>query len=337
MNKVKSEIMEIKNDIEEAKNELNGKISVLKEDTTALKNDKAVVKLEIAALKEYKRTWSLSKNKILDNIYCPNKKVYQNLERKQHKTGRPVGGLSFLVDNNLKCQVKFISDRIGQIKIGKLIILNIYLPYYTGKTDDYQDYDQKIENLQEILEVESHNNLILVGDFNTDIIRSNHNTVSLLKFLKTNNLTMADVKQHQKINFTLQISWIDHVICRNEMLSKLTTEILYNESYLVDHNAINITKKDVDLGIEKRNERTHPKIIKLRWLNSFQLKRYKEILSDKIKIVGDLTVNLENIRNKETLKIKLTEVLNNLSSLMIQSVKQVNDEITKMSKEKKEK
>lgn len=190
-------------------------------------------------------TWATNKNSIKKNIYCLNKRLYFSPARKVSKLGRPSGGLAFIVDNDLKCQVIFKSERVGLINIGDTIIVNVYLPYFDGNQESKLEFEQELAILQEILNRNSGNRVIIVGDMNTDIIKGNFNSVNLLKFLSENNLTLIDIVQTQHTDFTYHKiannrytkSWIDHVTCKKIDQKDITFRILESNFNIGDHNA----------------------------------------------------------------------------------------------------
>jgi exonuclease III len=256
-------------------------------------------------------TWATTAKTISDAIYCSKKRVVHYPASRRHKTGRASGGIAFILDTDLKYESRFISPRLRLLKVSNLTIINVYLPFHTGELDTQHEYDQEIENLQALLESEKRENVIIIGDMNTDITKPNHNTTSLLNFILKNGLTLADIKQQQSTEYTyrkivndkLITSWIDHVICSLGKIENIKTKILASDNNFVDHNAITLTITNVQDAIIRH--KTEPKKPKLNWLNHQQQERYQYFVEKEIRELGNLTDNLKRLSDKNTLRPRL--------------------------------
>ncbi|CAF0764457.1 unnamed protein product [Brachionus calyciflorus] len=214
----------------------------------------------------------------------------------------PSGGLAFIVVNNIICDVKFINNRIGYIKFGDIMVFNLYLPYFNGQTELNLEFDILIEQLQDFIQRKQPQNV--------------------------------DYTYKKISNKKINKSWIDHVACYQEKLNQVKTKILYSDSNLSEHNALSTSIENIgDIINEFQNTKVERP--KMNWLNLAHRLKYQDILEKK-KNLGNITKNLCHIQNKNELKIKLTETITQLSSIMINSAKQVT-RVNEMSKAKKKK
>ncbi|CAF1011392.1 unnamed protein product [Brachionus calyciflorus] len=206
----------------------------------------------------------------------------------------------------------------------------------------------EIELIEELLKNnDSKSEIIIIGDLNTDILKVNHNSSSLINLLKNYQLTFADIKQRQETDYTyrkifgdkVHTSWIDHVICQKSLLSKIDTKILESDQNIGDHNAISILVIDVK-NVEHEEPRTKSKKNKINWLNLDQCLMYQKEIEKQMDIEGDITIFLQKIKkdsNKEELKTSITEVINKINRIMINSVKKLKNNLSQHVKRKKKK
>lgn len=123
-------------------------------------------------------TWCMNTTSIDGVISVNNKKIYHKAAIKFSRTGRPSGGLGFIVNKNLKVYVNHISDRISVLKINKLIIINVYMIYDDNSKDNYYVYKDDLMTIQEIYDTHIKNNMeiMLIGDMNVDFTKKTQNT-----------------------------------------------------------------------------------------------------------------------------------------------------------------
>ncbi|CAF1025656.1 unnamed protein product [Brachionus calyciflorus] len=147
-------------------------------------------------------TWALNKDKIEDCIYTLNKKTFCSEAKKNASEGRPSGGLAFIVDKNIKCEFYDLDDRINVLVMDGLAIFNVYLTYYDGKLINKFEFSSQIAQLEELVNEyrKKEQEILIVGDFNTDPIKNTHNSSELIKFLQKNNLRMADIEISQLVD-----------------------------------------------------------------------------------------------------------------------------------------
>jgi exonuclease III len=172
----------------------------------------------ILVVQETKMTSQLA---LENNIHVPYKKIFCKPAKKTR--GAPSGGMAFIVDKDLKCSVKFHSNRIGVLKLNKLTIINVYLMYHTGSKVDQAKFEEQIALIEEIIAQNENKGaeVIVVGDFNTDINKETMNSSRLFEALAKLNHSLKDVemytKQPQAFTFESKCtkrkrSWIDHVM-----------------------------------------------------------------------------------------------------------------------------
>ena len=88
--------------------------------------------------------------------------------------GRPFGGVMTLVSNKLQNCTEVISatNRYVIVVIGDLLIINVYIPC-VGTNDRLNICDEVINNLLPWLNKYSSRNIVIGGDFNTDLDLAN--------------------------------------------------------------------------------------------------------------------------------------------------------------------
>ncbi|RNA32893.1 hypothetical protein BpHYR1_024442 [Brachionus plicatilis] len=216
-------------------------------------------------------TWAMNKSAIEQNLYCFIKTVYFKPARKFSKTGGTV---------------RFCSYRVGFLDYGEISLINVYLPFFDGSLDNKFEFDQEMEIIQDLFDQRIGRKIYIMGDMNTDIAKTNHNTFSLLRFLKKNNLTLLDVKQTQTTDFTYRkiinnkciTSWIDHVITDQSMDDEITCRILESDLNLGDHQAISTTLEEVEKIEEVKPEHLKIDRPKIKYQNHHQRRMYQQEL-----------------------------------------------------------
>ncbi len=75
---------------------------------------------------------SLTKDFVETNSHftIDNKVIYSIYAALSKNGGRPVGGIGFIIDNNIKCEVNTkLGDWVGTLTLGRLRIIGVYLQY----------------------------------------------------------------------------------------------------------------------------------------------------------------------------------------------------------------
>jgi len=88
--------------------------------------------------------------------------------------GRPYGGVMTLVSNQLlSCtEVVTATDRFVIVVVGDLVVVNVYLPCI-GTSNRLSICDELVNSLLPWLDKYSSRNIVIGGDFNTDLDLSN--------------------------------------------------------------------------------------------------------------------------------------------------------------------
>ena len=165
--------------------------------------------------------------------------------------GRPFGGTCWITKKQFNI-IKFemIGDfmSILSIKINNIIIhlIGVYLMYNNNTAQNKSVFDHQIYIINDFIKVTSQKNedIVLVGDFNADLIRNKtHADKNLIKFCNENNLiTVFDTNGNSK-DFTFSSescnSFIDHIFIKiQSCITKKKCWIEYSKINCSDHNAI---------------------------------------------------------------------------------------------------
>ncbi|CAF0951735.1 unnamed protein product [Brachionus calyciflorus] len=290
-------------------------------------------------------TWAECKNDLDNSIYITGKKIIYKHAIRRSKVGRASGGLAF-IDENLVFKQKFYSDRIGELTIGNLTILNIYLTFNDGSARSKEEFQNDLIFLQEILKRNANKrNTIIIGDFNADPIKNNFHSEELNKFLFSNNLILNDVYSPQQVDFTFYSkhkngkeikSWIDHCATEVNNDSISNVKILKSKNNLGDHNAISLLYKcNFENEIPKHAEKE--KIRKINWNNSNEVSCDRQRLEKNLlKLYTELD-KLKRENDKGKLKLAITKFLNEISYVFIDSLKKTQNELKNRKKGHKKK
>lgn len=138
----------------------------------------------------------------------------------ERKSGRPFGGIGWLINKDIETNIVFKSDRITTLKISKaqikLLIIGVYLP--SNGTYQLDSLINELAEIEAIVETHRDHEILLIGDFNCDIIRSNKHDRELIKSINKLKMHCLDHVFQQEINYTFKgrgSSWIDHIITRD--------------------------------------------------------------------------------------------------------------------------
>jgi exonuclease III len=211
----------------------------------------AALKTSILFLSETKSTKQLNTDEI---IYLNNKKIFSKNATRKKKTGNSSGGLAFIVDSNLKCKVKFISNRIGHLLLNKLCLIGVYMTCNDSDINSLIDFEAELELIFQTIknkQKEGYECLIL-GDFNVDMNKHGIRSNLLQNYLNTFRYELKDQQHKMSVDYTYEMirknkktkkievihSFVDHVagpICNTNITYIDVVEELGNNS---DHNMI---------------------------------------------------------------------------------------------------
>ena len=187
-------------------------------------------------------------------------------------SGRPFGGLCIVVK---KCEafssreIEIACDRVLAVGLydtrGTLmqVVVCVYMPFYNGTPEKYEEFVETLDNLQSVVDSFGPSApVLLLGDFNAQLPSKtylqkkwykekgfNRHSSVLYDFVTGNDLSVADFLFPQTVRYTYfnhlnrHYSWIDHVLCFQRDLSKITQCIIVPEDpgNMSDHLPIQVT------------------------------------------------------------------------------------------------
>lgn len=248
----------------------------------------------------------------------------------ERKSGRPFGGIGWLINKNIETNIIFKSDRITTLKISKtkikLLIIGVYLP--SNGTDQLDSLINELAEIEAIVETHTDHEILLIGDFNCDIIRSNKHDRELIKTINKLKMHCLDHVFQQEINYTFKgrgSSWIDHIITRDnhklninkvkivtdgnrgqeefEFINKSDHTPVYIELTVPIDNIITETENRKENNIQPIYRKKSPN-----WENKDFRKKYTEYLNEEI-IKNNIIEKLNNIQYEN--KVELDNLIEN--------------------------
>ncbi len=277
---------------------------------------------------------------------------FHNPQMKNHKEGRPFGGMGWIYMTELKqyIQIKHISNNITACIVNlskQLVIIGCYMP-----TNDYDNYKNECNILSNLIKEYQNNDIILIGDFNASIERTKNtsnsnnritrlsNTIRYTRYpadrifknwLDENKLSITS-KLYTQPTFNTYFnggkeSTIDHIIIYQHDKWKYDTQIniicrcqckreCWEAHNLSDHRAIKINfKTSIKLVHQGKTETEHAKTTKINWEPDWTKQRYHMLVEDIMhKSNYYKTLNIAKIENSTSTAQAITDHLN--SSLL---------------------
>lgn len=179
-------------------------------------------------------------------------------------TGRPYGGLAFIVKKNLMCKIKIVlrDPRLFAIIIESgnknTLIINTYFPVNNRQNDQLISlYFGKLNALL----TDHSGSFVIMGDFNISSLHNNFN--ELTQFCHDNSSTMLDTELLPTSTKTFtskgngHFSWIDHIIVSNDLVSNNNTVLVPRETSPSDHIPLFVK---IDMSVCTNNESQKVKI-----------------------------------------------------------------------------
>ena len=168
--------------------------------------------------------------------------------------GRPYGGLGILwrkcLNNCIEIVHSLCTDRLlcFYINVGskRMLVINVYLPF---QSDDNEDiYLENLGKLSSIIDSCDTCNVIIMGDFNSDVHCQSKFSNYLSDFINTNELTCADKCMLPGDSFTYvsdchgSTSWLDHCMTSKNVHSSVQNlDILYEHNVTSDHLPVTLS------------------------------------------------------------------------------------------------
>ena len=187
-------------------------------------------------------------------------------------SGRPHGGVSIVWRSSMKICITPLpttNPRICAIKgcltSGEHLFLavNVYMP--TDCAENRNSYDEVLQEVSSLLEMEGGNQLILGGDWNTDFNRQTPRTRSLLNFMQRESL--QNTRVHGNGDFTFENTFghrsdIDHFLVSDNLSNGVRCSILHDASNFSDHAVVSVA---LPLQIDHCVPRDGPAKTQVKW------------------------------------------------------------------------
>jgi len=212
--------------------------------------------IDLCDVVAYQEGWNKNLSIIKSCFGKKNVQIFQRPATRISDKGRYSGGIGFIVNQEIKCEHEFINDNIAILLINKLMILNVYLPYYDGKnTLNYANYEISIKIISSLLEKYDKLGfeIILVGDFNTDFSKNIEYSKLLLQMCKSQKMRSADIDNEQTVQYTYYKkfknvtikTWIDHMFVMTKHSQNIKYMKILDRSEINngDHNPLIMTYK----------------------------------------------------------------------------------------------
>ena len=229
--------------------------------------------------------------------------------------GRPYGGTAIVCNKSLLCKVVPInttSKRLCVVKLSlpepkvSIIIVSVYMP-----TDTYYDktnlglFEQELNVIKQVCNEQDAHYVIVGGDFNTDLSRSNSlHTKALSSFMESENMVPlirftnnnVDYTYESKITYTRSL--IDHIVVSESMLeSAISLDAIHEGHNLSDHSPL-VAKFGISTQHVSVENDTPVGNAFLQWrsANDCQLICYKQMLDNEL---SKITIPLDAIQCKD--------------------------------------
>ncbi len=217
-------------------------------------------------------------------------KSAMNIE--QYDRGRPYGSIGWIMRKNIIYkEIIFISDNISVLKIdNQMNKIGVYLNCNQNNTESFNNHLHDVEQLAGILKTISNENVLIIGDFNSDFKRKSKFDKILQQFVKTNNLVIAtninkDISSHiTYFGANNGVSSIDHILLNQNAAQNLKTEMRIEEHALntSDHLSIHY---ELCIPGEKRSKKKSNKQTKethllpqINWMDNKDVDIYRNEL-----------------------------------------------------------
>ena len=215
-------------------------------------------------------------------------------------TGRPSKGVAIFFKNYLLPYIMTveIDERLNGIiiesNIGKILALNVYLPYDNNDSDSLDNYRLNLATISSIIDEYNISNLLLSGDFNAD-----PNKGRFWRELKCL-IEKCKLKTDVELNFSNDsvftylspahstTSWIDHILMSNNIFKVIRNVFINYDLSLYDHFPLCFS---LDLKFNNINDINNNKN------KTKYVKWHKMSKSDFVKYNENVKYNLTNLSN----------------------------------------
>ena len=217
------------------------------------------------------------------------------------------GGIAFIYNEEIKANCEFYRNRIAVLQMEKIVIIGVYMTYNNSTQKNQDDYNSDLQLIQEMTEnfKKYKKNVIICGDFNTDMSRLDAFTYSLNYLLVYLKYSVADLLWHQddSINYTFFSkitkngaqtktikSWIDHFLIQQNMQFAIDCKITPMPNNTGDHHPIKLRiktqendflKEDPKILAVKRTRKPKPNWDNVEFRNEYSKRVNKSLLKIK--------------------------------------------------------
>jgi len=246
--------------------------------------------------------WLTSRKEFIDVVGRNSRiKMYYKPNDEYAGIGRHSGGIGWVVNKKIgKTKVEFINNRISILKVRKKSFIGVYLTSNNQTPECHIEYQLELNLISRIkrkLEQQGQE-VVIIGDFNGDIIRNNKHDKCFTKFLKDNQVKCFDsiTNTSQTWHNVKDSSHVDHIVADINNKSIQSVNILYNDKpNESDHWAINLR---IECDEEEKENRSIKKET-INW-NDYTIRKYDLILKEKLsKFYYFINENIYN-NNKAT-------------------------------------
>ncbi|RNA40614.1 RNA-directed DNA polymerase from mobile element jockey-like [Brachionus plicatilis] len=287
-------------------------------------------------------TWAESIKTIDESIFIPKKSIFWTPATRFFNTGRASGGLAFILNDDLNPKFSTLNERISLIKLSGLAIINVYLKFENNKDGNRLIFESDLVLLELTLNELKRQafDIVILGDFNTDIKRASKRTDSLNNFLEKNNLILFDITSNQTIDYTytssLNRSWIDHVASSTDNKNITNVKIHSSDTNKSDHNVITfdyaLKKSYIHKPIKKPEKLAK---ISINWNNLQERTNYQIRVNEGLKKLESMIQSLTTETSQDEIKLSCTSLLNEISSVLINSATKTKNEFLHKKKRKR--
>ncbi|RNA17696.1 RNA-directed DNA polymerase from mobile element jockey-like, partial [Brachionus plicatilis] len=246
--------------------------------------------------------------------------------------GRKNGGIGWVISKRTnKHEVVFVNERMSVLKIGNHALIGVYLTYNDNsfenkiiKEQEFQVLTRMYKNLRDSYSV------LILGDFNCDVKRSNSNDKLMNNWLKENKFVCQDILQEKFINYTYfkadAKSWIDHVVTHENNETIKNIKIIDSKWNCGDHlaiaGAVNVETLDMNSHMFNNDKTNDQRII---WNETT-----KRIYADKLEECLN-TINHTFPERYYTDKNTLVSAMGNLIIKLNKALLDATSEITEIN------
>ena len=140
-----------------------------------------------------------------------------------------------IIDDSLIGAIFRDNDNVNN----NILFLNVYLPCDTQTADAFDKYRNSLAKLEVIIQEQSVNNVVIVGDFNADPVKGRF-WKELCSFSHSFSLVFLD-EQLPRDTFTYlcpakdSTSWLDHTFCTKYIASRIRNVYVDYKASIYDH------------------------------------------------------------------------------------------------------